>query len=251
MKTLRNLTFITAVTTLMVFCASGNRAFAVVPSFTTNYDALNITATVGTNIATHPTVDIYVYAVHKFTLNNAAILSMLEGHDWHNAAFPAGAKLVVSWDAGHNVYHGNAGDILVVDKTGTNVLYDASVVSWSVSGNASMTVNFFEEKGDYNEKINDGNPGYHDFTMFNNTEFEIYDDGTSYVEIYTTGPSTETSTQDWNKHGDFTSWTDSEQTTTSGADQSVDGYSGATITVKISASGHGPGVGGWYYAYNL
>lgn len=251
MKTLTTLTCAIAVAGAIAFCAPNANAVA---NFTTNYDVMNITATIGTNIEKSPSSDVYVYSVHTFTLDNAAILHFLEGPDWNNGSFPAGSKLVVSWDAGDNVLFGSTGDILVVGPDGRTVLYDASEAIWSNSGEASMTVDFYYEGGAYNENDNYNDPGHYDFTWFNNTSFEIYDglDSTN-LSISTTGPSTEVSKQGWKDYSlhQYTTWSDSERATTYGAgtNQVVNGYDYATVTVKISAHGHGPGVGGYYYAY--
>jgi len=245
METLRNLTYAIAAAGAIAFCAPGARA----GNFTTNYDVLNITGIVQTNIEVNSASETDSSIIHAFTLNNAAILGLFEGPDWYNGTFPAGSKLVVSWDAGENVAMANTGDILVVDKTGTNVLYDASGEIWSASGAAFMTIDFYQETGACEKNYNPNDPGHYDFIWFNNAKVQILDTVSSdRVSITTTGPSTEISTQAWNASGDFTSWSDSEHASTSGAGQQIDGYNDATVSLQISTSGHGPGEGGWFFA---
>jgi len=239
---------------VVTFCAPSARATS---NFTTNYDVLNITATIQTNEVTNPKPGVTLYTIHTVALDNATILSMLEGPDWNDGTFPTGSKLVVSWDAGENVSNGEAGDILVVDKTGTFVLYDASETLWSESGLASMTVNFFGEYGAYKANLNTNSVGSFDFTIFNNTSFEINDgENTTNLFIDTTGPSTEIYTQGWKTFNlgdilasDFTSWSDSVRADTYGAGTNVvvNNSNSSTVTVKISASGHGKGLGGYFY----
>ncbi len=248
MKTLRNLTCAVAAAAAVAFCAPSARATV---NFTTNYDELNITVTVQTNIEKSPSSDVYTYSLHTFTLDNAAILHLLEGPDWNDGSFPAGSKLVVGWDAGANVEDGKKGDILVVGPDGKTVLYDASEYIWSASDDAIITVNFYDEEGTYSGNINDNEPGHYDLVWFNNTDFELYDDGGSipYLYIETYGPSTENFKQGW-KNDEYTSWSDSEQAKTYGADAYIDGSDDdATVTVKISAHGHGPGEGAYYEYY--
>jgi hypothetical protein len=224
-------------------------------NFTTQYDVLNITATIVTNIVKEPATNIEIQTAHAFTLDNAAILNLLEGPDWNNGPFPPGSKLVMSWDAWPHVYDGNLGDILVIDKTGTNVLYDASEASWSHSTSASMTVNFYSGQGAFNESrknVYSVTPGYYEVTLFNTTSFQITD-GETGLSLSVTGPSADVSRQEWKnlENGDFTSWSDSEHASTYGAGRNevINGFPSATVSVKISASGHGPGGGGWFYYF--
>jgi hypothetical protein len=250
MKTFGNFVSTLAIMGALVLCASGARATSYY--LTTNYDVLNITATITTNIEKTSTSNIDTCVAHTFTLNNASILSMLEGPDWNNGTFPAGSKLVVSWDSGHSFTPAAPGDILVVDKSGTNVLYDASLSLWSFSGQAFMTVDFHHAAGADSENENTNAPGHYDTTRYNITSFQILD-GVTGLSISTTGPSTEISTQGWDKNGDYTSWTDSVHASTygAGANQVINGYANATVSVTISAGGHGPGVGGWFYLNDL
>jgi hypothetical protein len=254
MKTFKYLTCTFVMVAIIAFWATDAKAAS---NFTTNYDTLNITVIIATNTETFPKANVDMYTIHKFTLNNAAILSMLEGPDWNDATFPAGSKLVVSWDAGANVKNGSTGDILVVDKTGTNVLYDASDEASSKSGKAYLTIDFYYQYGAYTENDNYNNPGHYDFTWLNDASFEIYDRGESLIVIDTSGPSTEIYSQGWksfdaNDHldSDFASWSDSEHATTYCANGEIGGFEGANVTVQISATGHGPGLGG-YFAHPL
>jgi hypothetical protein len=252
MKMLKNLIYALAAAVLVTCCVPG--AWAIPFSFTTNYDILTITATVQTNAETVPKPFDEVYTVRTFTLNNASFLDLFESPDWHDAPFPPGSKLVVSWDAGENVFEGKAGDILVVDKTGTNVLYDASETTWSESLKAYMTVNFYDGTGGaFNANEDNNFPGHYDFTLFSNTSF-VLSDGTGFF-LSTTGPSKEISTQAWNKNDpiDFTTWSDSERADTYGIGTNVvfGNLLNVTATIKITASGHGRGVGGYYYFYHL
>jgi hypothetical protein len=248
MKLWRNLACAIILLGAIAFCAPA--AKAVPFSFTTNYDVLNITAIIHTNVETIPKPNIDVYTLRAFTLNNTVFLELFES--WRGSLFPAGAKMVVSWDAGENVANGKDGDILVVDKTGINVLYDASEKIWSQSGKSFMTINFFNGDSDaFSANENGNSPGHDDFTSFSNASLEI-DDGEGLF-ISTTGPSTDISTQGWNKNGppDFTTWSDSDRAVTYGAGTNVDfgGIIHTTATIKISASGHGPGVGGFFYDF--
>jgi hypothetical protein len=244
MKIFKNLSCAIIVAAVVIFCAPGARAF----NFTTNCDELSITAVIQTNVETIPTPNVDVYAIRGFTLNNAKLLGLLESEDWHNGLFPAGAKLVVGWDAGANVTGGKDGDILVVDKTGVNVLYDASEKSLSHSGGAYMAVDFYDgNTGAYSANENQNNPGHFDFTMYSNTTFGIFDSAGLYLS--TTGPSTAVSVQTWDKSHNYLTWSDSQRATAYCAGTNVDfaGILNATATVKITASGHGKGAGGFYY----
>lgn len=253
MKTLRNLTYVIAVAAIVAFCAPSAKAINF--GFTTNYDVLNITATITTNAETTPKSDDYVWTDHTVALDNKAILSLLEGPDWYNGTFPTGSKLVVSWDAAHNVSSGATGDILVVDKTGTNVLYDASEKSWSSFGNASLTIKFYNQIGAYKANYNQNSPGSLEVAFIDSTTFEINDGENPHnLFINTIGPCTDIFAQGWKNFTsvDFTSWSDSQRADTFGTGTNVflnGSDNGVNVTVKISASGHGKGVGGYYYAF--
>src|ERR1700744_3959596 len=105
-----------AVVTMFAFSYSGQASIGV----TTNFNKLNISIVVTTN-ATPVTVDnVTTWKASRAKLANKDLLTIFAGTNFANTIFPTGAQLVVGWDDPWQ------GDVLVVDKSGTNVLYDVN-----------------------------------------------------------------------------------------------------------------------------
>jgi hypothetical protein len=240
---MKKLLTMAVVAAALAFCAPGARAGI---GITTNYDALNIALIVKTNFQTS-TSTLMTEKIVAISYNNAAILNLLAGPDFANVgSFPAGSKMVASWDADRNIPNGNYGDVLVVDKTGTNVLYDAST-NYNGSGNY-FYINFFYRFGlqSANNTIKSTGPGHADWMEYATTFFALHDKD-SRINIFTYGRNTEHSSQNWiwsSNVMDYTTWSDTEHADTSW-DQSesefVNGYDSADVTATITASGHGKG----------
>jgi hypothetical protein len=148
------------------------------------------------------------------------------------------AKLVVGWDW--------SDDVLVVDKTGTNVLFDADYAP-----DAYFIVDFFDEYGVGNDGGVDFNPGHYAGTDTDSADFTLYDDNyyLDYTDISGYGGNKQTFNQSWDSNGNYTTWTDSESATFPYAgDQTLNGWGpDATTTATIKASGSGKGFNevGW------
>ena len=178
--------------------------------FTTNYSKLNFTGTITTN---SPGVEgtSWKNPVKTAKFGNKQLLDLFAG--WTNAAAEANvadrtvdpwktAQLVIGWDWDS--------DVLVVDKTGTNVLFDASV---GVGNNdAYFFVDFFNEYGVGNEsgKDVDGSAGYYNVVDTGTAFYELHDNYIvlDYTDISGFGGNQQSFKQNWDKNGDFTTWTD-------------------------------------------
>jgi len=233
----------------VVFCTTSAKAL---PSWglTTNYDTLNLTMTVQYSV--EGTGSHYLVVKSK-TFDNHSLLELLSSSDFAGEDLTnIGAKLVISWDAGFNVTNGTIGDILVVDKTGTNVLYDASAGWYNDTLNNGYYVYLDLFKDDYgavNYTDTDADPGHVEVDdIGDNAEFAIYDDGDYYLDFEADGPDTIDVTQNWNKDGDYSGGSESETASvqTAGYDITSD-ETYTTIKVHISASGHPKGIDDLYY----
>jgi hypothetical protein len=115
---------------------------------------------------------------------------------WNNA------RLVVGWDWDW--------DILVVDGTGTNVLFDTT----EGVDSGSFNVDFFDEYGDGNwtEKDPESQPGYYTVNDTDAADWELYDDEGSipYTDLWGDSSNTQSFRQQWDAHGNGTTWSDSE-----------------------------------------
>jgi hypothetical protein len=216
------------------FCAVGASAQTII-GVVTNYDKLSISLTVSTNAETKNEMDkkggLQVqFRVRSQRLETKDIMNLLAGPDFANTTWPKYAMLVIGLDQEWS------NDVLVVDRTGTNVLYDASA-----DPNANFTINYFRYTGTWQENFDGDNPGSEQYTWYNNGYFEIYDNKTMNIDLWGYGASTERFSLDWNNLGVNTGWSDSEYFGPQSAAQTFNGYSQGTLSGSINASGRGKG----------
>ncbi len=234
MKTLRTLTCAIVTAAALAFCASSAKAGI---GIVTNYSALTFSMTVSTNIYKSTSTG-YTYTIGKKKLVTKDVLAILQGVDFYNGTFPAGSMLVVGWDSDWD------GDVLVVDKTGTNVLYNCD--SGGNSGLAYLYMDFFDEYGTYSETEDNNDPGHYNYTYYNGADFNFYDETTTQTEdnlyLWTEyNPATISNDQNWDKNGHNTTWSSSSSMTLGGGEQYINGVTEATISGTITTSGHGKG----------
>jgi hypothetical protein len=160
------------------FCALQAQALASISTTVYNSD-LSVAITVFTNKAT---VDLSTNTTHSGVVSgkigNKQLLDLFAawaGADRTTQPWKS-AKLVVGWDHEY--------DILVVDKTGTNVLYDATS-----TGNDSIGfyVDFFDEygAGDWTEKT--GTSGYYTVDDTDSADWYLYDEDVTLPYTYLWG----------------------------------------------------------------
>jgi hypothetical protein len=211
---------------LCAFSAKAQTPIGVV----TNFSSLSVALTIKTNAETISGTHV-TFQIKTQTLANKNILSLLQNPEFANETFPKGAQLVVGWDQEWN------GAVLVVDKTGTNVLYNAT----TGNQNATFMVNYFDYPGTWSENFNGNNPGSEQYTIYNNGYFELYDT-TQNIELWAYGASTENFDLNWNKEGVDTTWSDTETYDPQMAAVTFEGANAdATLSGTINANGHGKG----------
>jgi hypothetical protein len=153
---------------------------------TTNNTPLNVAITVVTNAPNTTSGNTTTWKTQTIKINNKTLITVFS--HWSTNAFAVtGAKLVIGWDQQWN------GDVLVVDKTGTNVLFDAS------SGNAfaaDFLVDFVDEYGAFTETDNNST-GAFNYTDFNQGDYELVDHGVwlPFTDISGVGSSQATYSQ--------------------------------------------------------
>jgi hypothetical protein len=213
----------------------------------TNYSKLNVAIIVKTNAATITlgtgvtSTNITRNGIATAKFSNKSLLALFERSEWANTTFPDGAQLVIGWDSGTW-----DGDVLVVDKTGTNVLFDANYVN---SGAERFYITI-EEDGAYTQTFNDNDPGFDTWSEDYMYYVQLEDDSLSlYLWGYPTGH--QNFTQHWDVNGDYNGWTDSETVKVGGGmggDQEVNGNSnGSIIGGNINFSGHGTTLNDYWY----
>jgi hypothetical protein len=227
MKTLRTLTCAIAAAAALAFCATSAEA-----TVTTDYSVLSISMTVSTNTGEiYKGNSLYVYQVKSHTYTTADLLHLFESADFAGTTFPSGSKIVVAWDM--------SGDVVVIDSHG-NVLFDASTYNYP---DAYFTVNFQSTYGPYSESELDKDPGHYDWAYQTTGNFTLYDDISTYIDLFGTGAGTFAVNQNWNSAGDYSTYSHTESLTAVGASSSeyINGVDYSGVVMKITASGHGNG----------
>ena len=210
---------------------------------TTNYSKLNVAITIATNTAQTGNSGAWTIPTKTAKIGNKQLLDLFA--NWvgidnrsANTAWST-AQLVIAWDWGNY-------DVLVVDKSGTNVLFDATAGAGSYPNDAYFSVNFW-----YNYGV--GNQGYKNASS--GGYFKVVDTGTAYFELldnyaidfYTDiwgyGGNQQTFQQNWDKNSNFSTWTDKEAAKypNNGEQYYINGGPNVTSTATISASGKGKG----------
>jgi hypothetical protein len=208
----------------LALCATSAKAG---PPITTENSPVNISAVVTTNGFTETATGLKATIV-SYKLVNKDLLSLLSTGDFANTPFAPGAKLVMGWDWG--------GALLVVDKTGTNILYNAT------SGNPSntITINFYNQEGAISYVINDTGKASFAATWYNNASFALIDH-VKGINLTAAGPSTEHFTLKSYASTNNGVWTDSQSVKMYGANETNSSPYTGTLTGSITANGNGTG----------
>jgi hypothetical protein len=149
------------------------------------------------------------------------------------------ARLVIGWDSPW------FGDVLVVDQTGTNVLFDATA---GVT-NGRFIVDFFDEFGVGNWTWKNADPGYYNVTDTDFADWSLYDDEGSipFTSLWGYGSNSQNYHEAWDKNGIDTNWSDSEDAVFgwTGDQVFLDVNSGTTDnSTKAEFTANGGGKGG-------
>lgn len=222
----------------LAFCAPGAKAGI---GITTNYTPLNVSIIITTNGVVKTNDDVVTQSVGKAKLDNAALLSIFS--HWttnYTSGFPKGSKLVIGWDWDEKP--------LVVDKTGTNVLFDADATETNY-----FYVEFWDEAGAESYKDMEKETNSESYTAYSSAYVELVDEGRylPYTYFYTYGVATDKFTQNTDKEGNYTTWSlDADLGFSAYADGSTFEYLGEpriTVSASASSSGSGKGINGWWY----
>jgi len=217
---------------------------AIIVDVTTNYSKLNISATVTTNSAEVVSGSSWKYPVKTAKFGNKQLLDLFAHWDSADRTIQPwkSAQLVIGWDWDY--------DVLVLDKTGTNVLFDASA-GYHYAYDYYFYVDFWDEYGVGNDSGKEADPGYYAGTDTGTAYFELYDDYyyLPYTDLSGYGGNKQTFKQSWDINGAYTTWSDSETAKFpyNGGNYYRDQGSDVTVTASISAKGKGKGYNevGW------
>jgi hypothetical protein len=212
-------------------------------STTTQNSKLNVSITITTNLPEVVNGTSWKNPVKTVKIGNKQLLDLFAnwtGSSRTNEPWKS-AQLVIGWDWDN--------DVLVVDKTGTNVLFDAT--AGAGAGSANFSVDFFDEYGVGETSGKNANPGFYAAVDTDSADFTLYDDGwyLPYTDISCYGGNKQDAKQNWDKNGSYSTWKDSETARfpSNGYQYFKNFGSDVTSTAKISAEGSGKGVNvvGW------
>lgn len=162
---------------------------------TSSYSDINISMVVATNTPSQTINGTTKNSIGFAKIGNKQLLNVFAG--WADTTWPAGAKLVVGWDW--------SGDVLVVDSTGTNVLFDADYQE-----SAYFYIDYRDEWGAGQNAYHSGTPGFYQRYALDSADVEFYDDYyyLPYTYIYCYGVNTHLFQQSWNSNNG--TWLDQE-----------------------------------------
>ncbi len=255
MKTIKSLPCIFAAITALAFFTPNAKAILTPGiAITTNFSALSVSITVITNGPEFVSGSgrTLTGVIGKSTINNTFLLNLF-GH-WANTNWPSGSKLEISWDLNQGT---NGGDVVVTDKTGTNVLYDAS----AGTNNYFIVYYFLDPGASYLKGTATGtniiNPesasnSYSSFT------YTTYDDGycelldnnvyLPYTDLYLFGGATVTFTQNWSTQNVPTTWSGkADLTSADNANNWFLDIQYTTASGTVDTSGSGKGLNNYFY----
>jgi hypothetical protein len=221
--------------------ALGAYSAKAAPGVTVNHSALSFTATIITNapVIVHGSTNKNVTGTTK--IGNKWLLDLFAHWDGADRTVEPwkSAKLVIGWDW--------SSDVLVVDKTGTNVLFDADF-----NPDQYFTVDFFDEFGAVRFTQVQADPGFETVNdMRNSADFELFDNDIflPYTDIGGYGTSAQTFKQTWDASDVGKTWSDSESATFpfEGDYYFLDTSSETSVSATITATGSGKGFNeiGW------
>lgn len=203
----------------------------------TNYSKLNVSATIITNVGIVWSGSKGTYATKAVKIGNKQLLDLFahwDGNKDRTVDPWKSAQLVVGWSQGWD------GEVLVVDKTGTTVLFDADY-----SPDAYFTVDFFDQDGASNGTEIDAAPGYESWTETYTAYFTLYDDYVylAFTDLSGAGGNMQNFKESWNASDVYTGWSDTESATFpyQGGQYFQDKGAETTVSGTINASGHGKG----------
>lgn len=240
MKAIKTLICALAAIVALAFGASSARA----TQFTTNDIILTFALTISTNSQSFVSDSNYTYKVTSVKLTNKNLLAILAGSDFASENV-SNDQIAIAYDAPWS------GDIVIVDKTGTNVVYDVTSNNGN-SNNATLAVNLVtvesaKIRGAQSMAFSYKPSGVIGSTMYNEGSFTLLDNPNN-INITGTGSSTVTFSQTLSPGAQFTnnpfaSWTDSANFKFFGATNRF-GLNQTNVTVSGTITGKGKGKNG-------
>jgi hypothetical protein len=248
MNAFKTFTCTVAAAAALAFCAPSTRAVTPITT-TTNDIILSLSLTLITNGGGFFISETnFSNTVGKEKLTTKDLLQLLGGgNGFSTNTFSSGDQVAIAYDFPWN------GHVVVVDKTGTNVLFDATKNNNNT--NATLAINLFA--GDAfteSDKVEFKAGGSMTFVTYAGGTFTLFDKTNSInINITGSGPSPVKFTQKLNSGtqfstNQFASWTDSADFNFFGATDEL-WNQGATINGTLTGKGSGKGLNGFMYNF--
>lgn len=235
MKALKILTYAIVVAAGIAFGAGSVRGVTL-PTLTTNDVILTISLTISTNSFKEINASNTEYTVRSKKMVNKDLLILLGSDEFANTTFSNGDQIAIAYDEPWN------GHVVVVDKSGTNVLFDATSNNGSTN---TLAIELRQEIGTFSLVPNYKPSGSDVFTYYDSGSF-ILVDTTNTTSFTTSGPSTIKFTQNYSPAKEFStnqysSWSVTTTFNPFGAGGQVLNANGAVVTGTIKGKGSGKG----------
>ncbi len=234
MKAIKKFTYALVTTAALALCSPS--AHAIVTK-TTNDIILTISLTISTNSEKFVNPSNIIITVGSEKLVNKNLLTLLGSPEFADETFSNGDQIAIAYDAPWD------GDVVVVDKSGSNVLFDATFNRGNT--NATLAIDLRRDFGTFSATLNNKPSGSQAYTYFYGGSFALLDN-TNDTSLAGTGPSTFKFTQMFNSSKEFStnpfsSWSDSATFNFFGAGLVRLNGSEATASGTVTGKGSGKG----------
>jgi hypothetical protein len=201
---------------------------------TVSHEKLSISWVITTNGTWHDDGTTTKYRPGKCKITTKSLLDLFAAWDGSDRTVEPwnSAQLVMSYENPESgLFH-----VLVVDKTGTNILFNA-MGDYFGAGTHYFYVDFSHTLGAYSQISSDSTSAFNT-KGWNNGYFQLHDDNyfLNFTSLWGYGPSTDTFSEDSSGY-----WRESIEYQVDGADQYFEGFGGenaGTISGSINGNGH-------------
>jgi len=225
-----------ALAATLVLWTSSARAATVIGT-TRAYSTINITLTVTTNGASTTKKNVITYHTGSVKATNKTLLAMFAGWSTNNTSGwqAAGAQLEFDWVTDQ---------LIVADKTGTNVLFYAGDGVNAGTVTAYFDIEWFYEEGPSTGSYNGSVPVSYSDTQATTAYFELYYHDTAnqstYDDLFSYGANVSNYSESRNPLNP--KWTESESFDINYCGVTYKNQNTSQVTGTITTSGKGAGI---------
>ncbi len=230
-------TFISTLALAVMLVLWNSSAGAVTIVGTTRaYSTINITLTITTNGTSTTKNDVNTYHTGNVKATNKTLLAMFAGWSTNDPAGwqAAGARLEFDWVADQ---------LIVADKTGTNVLFYAGDGVTNGTVTAYFNIEWFNEDGPSTGSYNGKPPVTYTYKQATTAYFELYYQNTSNqsadTDLFSYGPNISNYSE--NRNPAKPKWTENESFNVNYCGTTYNNENTSQVVGTITTSGQGVG----------